>query len=268
MIPRLAVLMAVRDAERWVAHAVDSTLRALPADSEIVAIDDGSRDGTGRILAGFADPRLLVVHQPPSGLAASLNRAIRLTQAPVIARMDADDVALPGRFWRPLAVLAARHEVGLVGGWALEIDRTGRVLRRREPPGDDAGLRRALWRGNPFVHSTVTFRRSVLEAVGGYDESFPVAQDYALWVRMARVTTLATVPEVLVLRRLLPGQASGRDRDRFKAELRVKSSALRSGEVSPWAAVYLAKPLAGLALPDSIRRGMRRALGSVLSPCP
>jgi hypothetical protein len=90
----------------------------------------------------------------------------------------------------------------------------------------------------------------------------PVAQDYDLWMRLARLTRLASLPEVLVVRRLLPGRVSAvREDDRLRAETRIRWRAVRSGGYPWWCAVFALRPAAALALPRPLRRGMRRALG-------
>lgn len=257
-MPQLAVLMAVRNGERWVAEAIESVLRQASGDLEFIVVDDGSTDRTGAILDGYGDARLKVIHQPRRGLTYSLNHALRLTTAPLVARMDADDVALPDRFARQLAFLDAHPDVGLLGTGCREIAPTGEVLRTITPPADDAAIRRVLIRENPFIHSSIMMRREVLEAVGGYDETLPVAQDYDLWMRMSRITRMANLPEPLVLRRLTPGRVSSvRETERLKAEVRVKLRALGSGTYPLWCAVFVAKPLLGLAFPPILRQLVR-----------
>jgi hypothetical protein len=148
--------------------------------------------------------------------------------------MDGDDVALPERFARQVAFLRAHPEVGLLGTACREISASGEVLRTITPPGDDRALRRVLIRTNPFTHSSMMFRRTVLDASGWYDERFVVAQDYELWLRMSRLTRLANLDEPLVLRRLAPGQlSSARDTTRIHDEVTAKLKALRSGTYTP-----------------------------------
>lgn len=256
--PVISVLMSVHNGEPWVAGAVESVLAQRFGDFEFLVVDDGSTDRTGAILDGCGDARLKVLHQPRRGLTYSLNHALQLTTAPLVARMDGDDVALPDRFARQLAFLDAHPDVGLLGTGCREIAPTGEVLRTITPPVDDAAIRRALIQGNPFIHSSVMMRREVLEAVGGYDESLRVAQDYDLWLRMSRITRMANLPEPLVLRRLTPGRvSSAKDTDRIRTEVTVKLRALRSGAYPFWCAVFLAKPLLALALPPGLRRMFR-----------
>jgi hypothetical protein len=110
------------------------------------------------------------------------------------------------------------------------------------------------------VHSSLMMRRAVLDRVGGYDPALPVAQDYDLWMRMARVTGLANLPEPLVIRRLPPGRVSAiREDERLRAEARVRWRAVRSRAYPWWCAVFAARPLAALALPRTWRQMVRRA---------
>ncbi len=262
-MPRVSVLMSVRNGERWVGEAVDSILGQTFGDLEFIVVDDGSEDATGAILEGRKDPRLRVIHQPPSGLTVSLNRAWRLSGAALLARMDADDVAHPDRLARQATFLDAHPDVGLLGTGCQEISATGEVIGVIVPPEDDAAIRRVLIRKNPFVHSSVMLRREALEVAGGYDESLPVAQDYDLWLRMSRLTRMANLPEALVTRRLTPGRISSvRDTDRLRAEVAMKLRALRTGAYPLWCAVFLVKPVVALALPAALRRVLRGAFST------
>ena len=154
------------------------------------------------------DARLRVRAAAAHGLTRSLNRALGLARAALVARLDADDLALPERLARQRAFLAAHPDVGLLGTAAREVDPTGAPVRHVPPPADDAALRRALIRANPFVHSSIMARRALLARAGGYDERLAVAQDYDLWMRLAGLTLLANLAEVLVVRRLRPGAVS------------------------------------------------------------
>lgn len=253
--------MSVYNAALWAGEAVESVLAQTAPDFELIVVDDGSTDRTAEVLEGFKDPRLKVIRQSRQGLTCSLNRALRLATAPLVARMDADDVARPERFARQMAFLEARPEVGLLGTGCQEISVSGEILRTVIPPVDDVAIRRRLIRANPFVHATVMMRREALDAVGGYDERVPVAQDYHLWIRMSRITRMANLPEPLLRRRLTPGRVSSvRDTARLRAEVRVKLQALRSGAYPLWCGVFLLKPLCALALPPALRRLLRRSL--------
>jgi glycosyltransferase involved in cell wall biosynthesis len=204
-----------------------------------------------------------VERQRPRGLTSSLNQALSLARAPLLARLDADDLALPERLARQRAFLDAHPEVGLLGTGAREVDASGREVGIVSPPEDDATIRRALIRRNPFVHSSVMMRRSALADAGGYDKSLAVAQDYDLWMRMSRVTRLANLPGPLIVRRLLPGRISAaRDAERLSTEARVRWRALRSGAYPWWCAIFLLRPLGALVLPGPLRGVLRRSMSA------
>ncbi len=265
--PAVSVLMSVHNGAPWVREAMASVLGQTVRDLELVVVDDGSTDATPELLAAVRDGRLTMIRQERAGLTRSLNRALRLAAAPLVARLDADDVALPERLERQLDFLHVHPEVGLLGTGAREVDADGHEVAVIRPPVDDTAIRRALIRRNSFVHSSVVMRRDLLEAVGGYDETLPVAQDYDLWIRLARLTRLANLPEPLVVRRLLPGRVSAvRDADRLHAEARVRWRAVRTGAYPAWCAVFAARPLLALALPAGLRRALRGARGEGGSP--
>jgi len=262
--PDVSVLMCVRDGAPWVGDAVQSVLDQRGVHLELIVIDDGSVDATPALLGAIRDPRLRVERRPPAGLTPSLNRAIALARAPLLARLDADDMALPERLALQKGFLDAHPAVGLLGTGAREVDAAGCGVGVVAPPAEDRDIRRALIRRNPFVHSSVVIRRRVLDEVGGgYDARLPVAQDYELWMRMSRVTRLANLREPLVVRRLLPGRVSAaRDGERLAAEALVRWRAVRSGLYPWWCAAFLARPLAARFMP----RGVRELLRHRLSP--
>jgi len=260
--PAVSVLMGVWNGAPQVREAIESILSQTMADLELIVVDDDSTDATPGILASFRDSRLQVVRRARGGLTPALNAALRLSQAPLLARLDADDIALPERLERQLAFLSAHPDVGLVGTAAREVDASGHEVAVVRPPADDAGIRRALIRRNPFVHSSVVMRRGAVEQVGGYDEAFPVAQDYDLWMRMSRVTRMANLPEPLVVRRLRPGRVSeARDTERLRAEASVRWRAVRGGAYPPWCLLFALRSILAQAVPAGARRALRRLRG-------
>jgi len=256
--PAVSVLMSVHDGAPLVGEAVASVLGQSDGDLELIVVDDGSIDATPGLLAAVADPRLRVHRQERTGLTRALNRALGLSRGALVARLDADDVALPERLARQRAFLARHPDVGLLGTAAREVDPAGALVRIVRPPVDDAALRRALIRANPFVHSSVMVRREVLTRAGGYDEALAVAQDYELWMRLAGITRLANLADVLVVRRLGERRVSvEREEDRLRTEARVRWRAVRSGAYPAWCALFAVRPALALALPRPLRRAVR-----------
>lgn len=275
-IPRVSVILAVRDGETWAGQAIASVLSQTLRDLELVVIDDGSVDDTPRVVADAQqrDSRVVLSRIGASGLAPALNHAIGLARAPLLARLDADDLAHSERLARQVAYLSAHPHVGLLGSASYEWRESGAwsvwsggysLVR---PPTDDATLRRLLIRRNPFAHSSVMFRASLVRQLGGYDESFPVAQDYDLWLRMSRVTAMANLDLPLVTRRLHTGSVSARrDSARLWAEARARLRAVRAGTYPAWCAVYALRPLVALALPRRVREAVRVGMAHTQPLC-
>ena len=198
---------------------------------ELVALDDGSADDTPGILADFAkrDDRIRVIRQEPLGLAAALNRALAEVRAPLLARLDADDRALPERLDRQVRYLAGHPSVGLLGSWAHEIDEGGKWRGRLRPPTQPEELASVLMRGNPFVHSAVMFRTELARRLGGFRPAFRAAEDYDLWLRLAEVAQVANLPEPLVEYRWHGDNVSSRNaiRQAFSVRLAQRSARAR-----------------------------------------
>lgn len=233
MTPAVTVILPVRNGAAFVADAVRSVFTQTCRDWELVVIDDGSTDDSRAVALDLRreDPiRVSVWCAGSQGLAAVLNFGVRQARAPLIARLDADDWMLPTRLERQVDLLGRVPELGLVGSAVVERGAQGESVRLY--PGRDEDIRRALPLANPFAHSSVCFRREVFERAGGYDPSFPVAQDYDLWARMLPLTRAFNFATPLTVRRLHPGQVSvQRAKMRRIMEARVRLRLLRRGEV-------------------------------------
>jgi glycosyltransferase involved in cell wall biosynthesis len=185
-LPQVTVIMAAHNAEAYVGRALRSLQAQTFRDFEVVVVDDASTDGTAQVVAGMDDPRVVLVHLTANvGPAAARNVALKRARAPLVAVLDADDVAWPQRLEAQVAFLAAHPEVDVLGGQIRVIDQNGRVLGRRLYPLGHSEIVRSLPRLDPLAHSTVTARTAVVRAAGGYPP-LPQSQDYALWCVLAR----------------------------------------------------------------------------------
>jgi glycosyltransferase involved in cell wall biosynthesis len=144
------------------------------------------------------DDRICIIRQEALGLVAALNCGITRARAPFLARLDADDRSVPERLEHQVNYLQAHPEVGLVGSWVQKLDEQDRPLGQLKPETRPKELVSILMRTNPFVHSAVMFRSAIARRLGGYRSAFRAAEDYDLWLRMADVTRIATLPEFLI----------------------------------------------------------------------
>ena len=134
--PLVSVVMSVFNGQAFLRDAIDSILNQTMGDFEFLIIDDGSKDDTGTILSNYADrdPRVRIIQQESRGRAQSLNIGINSAQGQYIARMDADDIALPNRIIRQIDYLEKHDNVGVLGGGYELIDTGGQVLNLVRPP--------------------------------------------------------------------------------------------------------------------------------------
>jgi glycosyltransferase involved in cell wall biosynthesis len=211
-VPELSVLLAVHNDERYVAAAIRSVLRQTVGDLELVVVDDASTDGTPDELARVSDRRMTVIrNEQQLGLAASLNRALDHAAGRYVARLDADDVALPERFELQIEHLRARS-LAIVGSAVLDLDDRGRPGRlHRMPSGPNAVHWQTLF-SSPFFHPTVLIARERLGELR-YDPAYLESEDYDLWTRLLATTEGANLARPLVLKRVHAGQASLRRTD-------------------------------------------------------
>lgn len=213
--PTISVAMSVYNGERFLTEAIESVLSQTFTDFEFLILDDGSYDGTRAIIEHYAaqDERIRPIIRENRGLIASLNQLVEEARAPLIARMDADDICKPGRFARQIAFLAANPDCGVVGSWTEDIDEFGKVHGQEgvEHPLDHEQFKRAVELGEPLVcHPAAMFRREIVRTVGGYHAAFKHCEDMDLWLRLANLTRIANLPERLLQYRHYRDQVSSR----------------------------------------------------------
>jgi glycosyltransferase involved in cell wall biosynthesis len=199
--PTISVCLPVYNAERYVAEAVESILGQTFGDFELLIVDDGSTDGSRRILERYAagDTRIRLVSRPNGGLVSALNEMLGMARGEFIARMDADDIALPERFERQIAYLRDHGDVVALGTRILLIDPRGAPLTEMPLKLEHEEIDRAHLDGVPVLcHPTILARTASVLGVGGYRSEYFTGEDLDLWLRLAEVGRLANLPEVLV----------------------------------------------------------------------
>jgi len=266
-VPRVAVLLPARDAAPTLGAACRSILRQSFRDLALVVVDDGSGDATPALLErlGARDRRLRVVRGPGEGIARALDRGLAACDAPLVARMDADDVAWPRRLELQLAALEADPALAAVGARVRLFPR--RLVRE--------GMRRYVaWLNGltsrelvsrdlfveaPLVHPAATIRREALEAAGGWRDG-PFPEDYDLWLRLAaRGGGLSNLPATLLDWRESAGRLTRTDgRYGLDRHVALKCAALAAGplagvtEVALWGAGETGRAFADALLAEGI----------------
>jgi glycosyltransferase involved in cell wall biosynthesis len=196
--PVVSVVLPVYNGARCVEVAARSILTQTFRNLELVAVNDGSTDGTAEILERLAreDRRVRIIHQENQGIAGALNRGLAAARGSLVARMDADDASLPQRIFRQVQYLEANPWVGVLASYCEVRDVAWSGVRRAGESSHH--IRWQLLLGNPITHPTVMMRRDLVQKVGGYRDLHPHNEDYDLWTRLIDHCSIETLPEVLL----------------------------------------------------------------------
>ncbi|MBI4545416.1 MAG: glycosyltransferase, partial [Gemmatimonadetes bacterium] len=205
MLPRVSVLLPCHNAVEHLSQAIASLEAQIFRDFEVLAVDDGSMDGTFNLLFDWAqrDGRVRVLRTQWRGLVPALASALSIARAELVARMDADDVADPMRLERQVELLAQRPDIAACGTGiryfpdALVRDGARRYEQWLNALSEPDDIARDIFVECPLAHPTLLIRRAALLAAGGYrDMGWP--EDYDLVLRLwAAGCRLANVPQVL-----------------------------------------------------------------------
>ena len=220
--PSVSVLLPVYNGANYLFAAVQSILDQDFLDFELLAIDDVSTDDSLATLLAFAqrDGRIKIVTRENRGLVATLNEGIQIAKGRYIARMDADDIAVPERLRLQFEFMEATPKCVCVGSDVELIDELGRKLVVWNQLSADADIQKGALQGHGTIcHPSALIRTDVLLRVGGYRPEMYPAEDLDLWLRLGEVGTLANLDKVLLRYRMhsqsISGLAakSGRQRD-------------------------------------------------------
>lgn len=198
----ISVLMSVYNHSDFLNSTFISVFNQDSVEFELICVDDCSSDGGLESLSSQLLSRTelkIVTNEENLGLAKSLNRAFEISKFNYIARIDADDLCRPDRFEKQLAFLKANPDIDIVGSNAMLIDRNGVIVGQTNVPTNHESILDSLEVRNPMIHPSILMRRSVLEVLGGYDDTLRKAQDLDLWHRAAKAGfKFANLPDCLI----------------------------------------------------------------------
>jgi glycosyltransferase involved in cell wall biosynthesis len=215
-MPQVSILMPVRNEGCYLQAALDSLYRQTLTNWELIAVDDGSTDNTPHILAATArhDIRVHVIRRGGGGLVSALNAGLEACQAPLLARLDGDDICHPRRLELQATWLETHPDTGLVAGNFRHFPRTG--LKQgmidyeswQNSLTDHSLIIQDMFVESPFAHPSIMTRRTIMEGLGGYQNNrWP--EDYDLWLRMAATgVQFARLPQTVLFWRDHPDRAT------------------------------------------------------------
>jgi glycosyltransferase involved in cell wall biosynthesis len=209
--PLVSVIIPAYNAARTLETTVQSVYGQSLQDFEIVIVDDGSKDNTLEVAQRIAasDSRIKVVAQPNSGAAAARNTGIKAAGGEYVAFLDADDLWLPQKLERQIALLNSEKEAAAVQTGAYYVNDDLEVLSVRPcviPK--DVLLETLLFRSFPALMSTLLVERSAFDKIGLLNTKLVILEDWELAIRLSRFCNLKSIEEPLALYRNYPGNRS------------------------------------------------------------
>jgi glycosyltransferase involved in cell wall biosynthesis len=234
MICDVSILMPVYNGIPYLRQAVESVLSQTLTAWQCVIVNDGSRDGTSDYLATLNDERFLILHQENAGISAAINHGLQHCTARYIARLDADDIALPTRLAEQVAFLDAHPEVALLGTQVIPMGACGAGSSLNLPTKHDAIMSDLLVGRHAVAHSSAMIRTDLLRELGGY-WSLPFGEEYDLMLRIGEVAQLANLDRILLQYRVHHASMNGSAMRRMRTSVlyACESARRRQAEMPP-----------------------------------
>jgi len=208
--PAIDVLVTVYNGERFLAQTIESVINQSFSNWRLIIVDDLSTDRTPQIIKHYAgiETRIISLKGEHKGVAAAANIGLKAVTAPLVARLDADDVCVPERLQVQLNYMQQHPDVLAVGSYVYLIDENNKRLRRRTAPTEWASIEETLKTRNCMCHPSSIIRTSALRKIGGYRSKFRNSLDYDLWLRVSEIGKIENIPQDLLLYRRHSSQIS------------------------------------------------------------
>jgi glycosyltransferase involved in cell wall biosynthesis len=201
--PLVSVVMPSYNRAHYIEQAIQSVLAQTYKNFELIIIDDASTDATASIVAEYAkkDARIRYSkNEVNSGISKSRNNGVTLAHGEYVAMLDSDDVWIDSQKLEKQMAFFAKSELftlplGILGTWIQKMDDTGVLGEKIAFLTDDASIRKNILYKNPIAQSSVVLRADIIKKAGGYDETIVTMDDHDLWLRMAKISSIAVLPE-------------------------------------------------------------------------
>lgn len=214
---KVSIIMAVFNGAEHLVDTIESVLTQTYKDFEFIIVNDGSMDKSVNIVENYQtyDKRIILIHKHHTGLADSLNEGLKKACGKYIARIDADDLWFANKLELQLNYLNNNQDVSLLGSFVKFIDQNNVIIKSKN--GFNKGLFmnhetiiKNILRRNLFCHSTVIFRREIIEDIGYYNDRLKISMDYEYWIRILNSYKGVILKERLVQYRISPKMLSVR----------------------------------------------------------
>ena len=179
-------------------ESINSIIAQTFTDWELVLVDNCSTDNSLTVVKDLHEDRIRIIALDKNhGRTPALAIALENARAEFVAILDADDISSRDRLQRQFDFLTNNKNIVAVGSWYRNINQHGDLINEVQTPTTSLDVVRRMASNNPIVNSSAMFRAESARAVGGYDQKYLYAQDFALWLALASIGELAILPEFL-----------------------------------------------------------------------
>ena len=251
MPPKVSVVTAIYNGEKYIEKLVNSMLGQTFKDFEFIIVDDGSTDSTVKKLENMHDSRICLVRQTNQGQTNALIKGIKKARGDLIARSDQDDFSLPTRLMSQVEFMDSHPKVILCGSRWQELSGNNLLPQRIKFVETNEEIKKIICRFNPFAHSAVMFRRDAYFKIGGYNKSFVIGMDYDLFVRLMEIGEVHNIKNILTIIQM-HSESTSMKKSRLKTleGIKIRYSAYSKFGGNPLITGYFfLKSILGLVLP-------------------
>tara|TARA_Y100000287_G_scaffold183185_1_gene181886 strand:+ start:663 stop:1370 length:708 start_codon:yes stop_codon:yes gene_type:complete len=199
-VSSVSIVIPVKDCELTIEKSISSVINQTYQDFEVVLVDNGCSDKTIELARDIGKDKIKVFECNTPGIVPALNTGLQNSKCDIIARQDGDDVWYPTKLEKQINLLNNNPNISICGTQIRLVSKDNEVVDDAfRYPTEDHSIKSWLLTGrNAIAHPSAIFRKNILLRVGGYDDSYPVAEDHHLWLRCIKWFNFCNLSEVLV----------------------------------------------------------------------
>lgn len=213
--PLVSVVMPVYNTAEYVSSAIDSILTQTYKNFELIIINDGSQDNSPEIIKYYQKKypkKIRVITLKTNTNAAgngAFNKGLTIAKGNFVARMDADDIALPNRLEKQVNYLVQHPNTVLIGSQAVVIDKDGKIIGKKLVPQTHTEIYQSFAVKNPIIHPSCMFNRNLFKNPRKlYDQKFGMGDDYYTFIGLTQRGKLVNLPDILMKYRIHKNNAT------------------------------------------------------------
>lgn len=220
---QVSILIPVSGNPVYLNETIQSVLAQTYKNFEVVIVLNNADSWVQQYLKKISeqDERFRVLITTEKGISNALNIGLAGIQSALVCRLDSDDLMKPSRVEKQVNFLSKNPDIGVVGSQIRKVTKDGHYINTSKFPTKKEDVRKCLTVRNVIAHSSVMFRRELIEQVEGYQSQFNGAEDYDLWIRLREKTELANIDESLTTYRVWSEQSTKKNLSLIHNLLRI-----------------------------------------------